>query len=90
VTARAAIRVRPRAAVNGVAGRLGLEWKVLVAAPAIEDGANQACVEFFARGLKVPRHAVRITAGRRSRHKRIEIEGITQEALEGFLQKESG
>ena len=73
MTARAVIKVQPRASRDGVGGRLGDEWKVLVRAPAVEGRANDACIEFFARGLGVPRSAVRITSGATSRHKRIEI-----------------
>ena len=87
--ARATIRVQPRSHADRVAGQLGGEWKIAVTAPPVEGKANQACIEFFARGLKVPRSAVRIVAGETSRHKRIEIEGVAQEALESFLQAQT-
>jgi uncharacterized protein (TIGR00251 family) len=86
MTARVSIKVQPKASREGVGGRLGEEWKILVRAPAIEGRANEACVEFFARGLRVPRSAVRIASGAASRHKRIEIEGVAQETLERFLE----
>ncbi len=86
--ARAAIKVQPRAPFDRVAGRLGEEWKIKLRAPAVEGKANRACVEFFARGLCVPLAAVRIIAGETSRHKRIEIEGVAQEALDVFLRGE--
>ena len=85
MTARAAIKVQPRAFADGVAGRLGQEWKLRLRAPAVDGKANEACIEFFARGLGVPRSAVRIVAGEKSRHKRIEIVGASQEALELLL-----
>ena len=88
--ARAAIKVQPRASSDRVGGMAGREWKVLLTAPAVEGNANRACIEFFARGLKVPRSAVSIVAGLTSRHKRIEIEGVSQEALERFLRGETG
>lgn len=83
--AQATVRVQPRSRREGVAGRIGAEWKVQVTAPPVEGKANEACVGFFARGLRVPRSAVRIVSGAASRHKRIEIDGIAQEALDGFL-----
>lgn len=85
MTARAAIKVQPKASRDAVAGRLGEEWKILLRAPAVEGKANQACVEFFARALRVSRSAVRIASGAASRHKRIEIDGVEQETLERFL-----
>ena len=87
--AQAAIKVQPRSSAERVAGRLGAEWKILLTAPPVEGRANQACIEFFARGLRVPRSAVRIVAGETSRHKRIEIEGVPQEALDRFLEEEA-
>ena len=87
--AQAVVRVQPRAKRSGVAGKIGAEWKVQVAAPPVEGKANEACVEFFSRGLRVPRSAVRIVSGAASRHKRIEIEGVAQEALDGFLSAQS-
>lgn len=83
--ARATIRVQPRSRVERVSGPIEGEWKISVTAPPVEGKANQACLEFFARGLKVPRSAVRIVAGATSRHKRIEIDGVAQEALDRFL-----
>jgi len=65
---------------------MGEEWKIHVTAPPVDGKANEACVEFFARGLKVPRSAIRIVAGETSRHKRIEIDGIDQKALDRFLE----
>lgn len=86
--AQVAIRVQPRASRERVAGFTAGEWKLSVAAPAVEGKANRACIEFFARGLKVPRSAVRIAAGETSRHKRLEIDGVPQEALDRFLQSQ--
>ena len=83
--ARTTIRVQPRSSREGVTGSIAGEWKIALHASAVEGKANRACIEFFARGLKVPRSAVRIVAGETSRHKRIEVEGVTQEALDRFL-----
>ena len=88
MTARVAVKVQPRASREGVGGRVGEEWKILVRAPAVEGKANEACLDFLARGLGVTRSAVRIVSGATSRHKRIAIEGVTQEALERFLKGE--
>jgi hypothetical protein len=86
MTARAAIKVQPRASRDAVAGRLGEEWKILIHAPPIEGRANDACIAFFARALRVPRSAVRIVAGASGRHKRLEIDGVDQDTLDRFLQ----
>ena len=87
--AQVALRVQPRASRERVSGISGTEWRLSITAPPVEGKANAACVEFFARGLRVPKSAVTIVAGETSRHKRIEIEGVTQEALDAFLRKEA-
>jgi hypothetical protein len=87
--AKVAVKVQPRAPADRVAGFAAGEWKILLKAPPVEGKANAACIEFFARGLRVPRSAVRILSGETSRHKRIEIAGVTQEAVDRFLQGEA-
>ncbi len=81
------LRVQPRAARERVAGEIGGEWKLYLAAPPVEGKANQACIDFFARGLRVPQAAVRIVAGETSRHKRVEIDGVSQDDLNRFLRE---
>ena len=57
------VRVQPRAKKNALAGQIEQEWKLRVTAPPIEGRANQACVEFFARGLGIPQSRVRLLSG---------------------------
>jgi uncharacterized protein (TIGR00251 family) len=83
------LHVQLRASRERVSGPSGTEWKLFITAPPVEGKANAACIEFFARGLRVPKSSVTIVAGETSRRKRIEIEGVTQEALDTFLRKEA-
>jgi uncharacterized protein (TIGR00251 family) len=59
--------------------------KIRLQAPAVENRANEALVEFLAHLLKTPKSAVRILAGDRSRAKRIEIRGVTKQQVLGLL-----
>jgi len=59
--------------------------KVRLRAPAVEDRANDALVQFLAQLLKTPKSAVRILSGERSRTKRIEIRGVTQQQILALL-----
>jgi len=68
-------RIQPRASKDEIAGEIGGALKVRLRAPAVEDRANEALVEFLAQLLKTPRSAVRILSGERSRTKRVEIRG---------------
>ena len=75
------VRVQPRASKDEIAGEMGGALKVRLRAPAVEGRANEALVEFLAQLLKTPRSAVRILGGERSRKKRLEIRGVTQQQI---------
>jgi uncharacterized protein (TIGR00251 family) len=72
-----AIKVHPRAKKDGITGEVGDALKLALTAPPIQDRANQACIEFFAKLLKVPRSSVSIAAGQNSRNKVIRIAGLS-------------
>src|SRR5712664_2898520 len=79
------VRVQPRASKDEIAGEMGGALKVRLRAPAVEDRANEALVEFLAELLKTSRSAVRILSGERSRTKRIEIRGVTGQQILALL-----
>ena len=58
---------------------------VRLAAPPVEGAANEALVEYFAGVLRLPRRAVRVVSGERSRQKRLAIAGVTAEAVRQLL-----
>jgi uncharacterized protein len=67
------LHVQPGASRSEFAGKHGDRLKVRLAAPAVENKANEALVEFLAKHYGVPRRNVRIVSGLRSRRKRVEI-----------------
>jgi uncharacterized protein len=79
------VRVQPRASKDEIAGELEGALKVRLRAPAVENRANEALVEFMAQLLKRPRSAVRILSGERSRTKRVEISGVTRREILDLL-----
>ena len=79
------VRVQPRASRDEIAGVINGALKIRLQAPAVDNRANEALVEFLARLLKTPKSAVRILAGDRSRQKRIEIRGVTKQQVLGLL-----
>ena len=83
------VRVQPRASKEELAGELNGALKVRLQAPAVENRANDALIEFLAQLLKTPRSAVRILSGDRSRTKRIEIRGVTGQQIQALLPKEA-
>jgi uncharacterized protein (TIGR00251 family) len=76
-----AVKVQPRAKKNAIVGELGNALKVAVTAPPVDGRANQACIEFFADLLNVPRSAVTIVSGQSGRNKVIGVSGISIEAV---------
>ena len=67
------LHVQPGASRTEFAGMHGERMKLRLAAHAVDGKANEALVEFLAEYYNVPKRDVRITAGLRSRRKRVEI-----------------
>lgn len=76
-----AVKVHPRAKKNAITGELGDALKISLTAPPIDGKANEACIEFFAKLLKVPRSSVTIASGHTSRSKVIRVAGLSAEEV---------
>ena len=76
-----AVKVHPRAKRNAITGEVGDALKLSLTAPPIEGRANEACVEFLAKLLKLPRSSVTIASGHNSRNKVIRVNGISAQEL---------
>jgi len=79
------VKVHPRAKKAAITGELGDALKVSLTAPPIEGRANDACIEFFAKILKVPRSSVTIASGAGSRNKVIRVTGVTAQYVRDHL-----
>ncbi len=75
------VKVQPRAKKNAIVGELGDALKIALTAPPVEGRANEACIEFLANLLEVPRSSVTIASGETSRRKVIRVQGLTAEDL---------
>ena len=75
------VRVHPRAKKNAITGELDDALKVSLTAPPIEGRANEACIEFFAKLLRVPRSSVTIASGHTSRNKMIRVAGLAADEV---------
>jgi uncharacterized protein (TIGR00251 family) len=71
------IRVIPRARRSELAGQRDASWLIRLAAPPVEGAANDALVDFLSELLNVPKRAVTIVSGERSREKRVRIDGLS-------------
>jgi uncharacterized protein (TIGR00251 family) len=82
-----AVRVQPRGGRTSITGTLGDVLKISVSAPPIEGRANVALGEFFSEIFSVPRGAVQVVTGDRSRNKVIRVAGRTAAELQQMLRE---
>ena len=76
-----AVKVHPRARENAITGEFGDALKVSLTSPPVDGRANEACIEFFAKLLMVPRSSVTIASGQTSHRKVIRVSGLSAEEV---------
>jgi uncharacterized protein (TIGR00251 family) len=81
------VRVIPRARKTELAGLRDAGLLTRLAAPPVEGAANDALVAFVAEWLAVPRRAVHILSGDRSRRKRLSVDGVTADLVRARLNR---
>jgi uncharacterized protein len=79
------IRVVPRAGKSGIAGMRGESLLVRLNAAPVDGAANAELIDVLADALDVPKRAVSIIGGERSRQKRVRVEGLTQALIDSKL-----
>ena len=79
------IRVIPRARVTQLAGERDGALLVRVAAPPVDDAANDQLLDYFRRLTRRPRSAVRLISGMRGRKKRLAIDGVSPDSMRELL-----
>jgi len=80
------LKVKPRSARERLAMDSSGELRLELHAPPAEGQANEACVQFFARALRLPQACVVILSGHKARRKLIRITG--RSAVETVTQLE--
>ena len=81
---RLRIHAQPRATRSEFVGIHDGRLKIRLAAPPVEGAANEELVLFLSRLLDVPRSRISVSAGGASKHKLLQVIGIT---LESTLEK---
>jgi len=84
------VRVIPRAARSGLAGTRGGALLVRLHAPPVDGSANAELVDVIATALDVPKRAVSIVAGERSRQKRVRVSGVDAATATSRLVERAG
>jgi len=75
------VRVHPGARKTAITGEAGGALKLSLTAPPANGRANQACIEFLANLLKVPRSSITIASGQWGRNKVIRVVGLSAEGV---------
>ena len=84
------VHVKPRSSRAGVEVDGAGSVVVRVHAPAAEGAANQECVRVLAEALGVPKSAVTIARGAKSRAKQIQVSGLAAGEVVARLRRASG
>ena len=79
------VRVIPRAKRAGIDGRRGDAILVRLHSPPADGEANAELIDLLAAVLDVPKRAVTIIAGQKSRLKRIQVAGLDDSTAYGRL-----
>ncbi len=85
-----AVRVVPRASRSEIVGEHDGALRVRIAAAPVEGAANDELIGTIARALKIPRAAVEIISGQRSKNKKVRVTGAGQSAIEELLRLSAG
>jgi uncharacterized protein (TIGR00251 family) len=75
------VYVVPRASHSEIAGEHNGALRVRLAAPPVDGRANEELIRTLAGALKLPRNAIKITAGHKSKLKRVCVTGSRPESL---------
>ena len=84
-TAKVAVRTQPNARREEVVGLRDGVLLVRVQAPALEGRANKALCRLLAKHVGVAPSNVTILRGERSRDKLVQVEGLSQAAVDAAL-----
>jgi uncharacterized protein (TIGR00251 family) len=82
---RLEVYIQPRASKTALAGMHDGLIKIRIAAPALENAANRALIDFLAQRLGIAKRCVRIVSGSASRRKVLEIDGVTADVIAAAL-----
>ena len=75
------VKVIPRSSDTAIAGIYQGALKIHLTSPPVENAANKTLISFLARKLKVPKSAVQIVGGAKSREKRLALYGVSKQEI---------
>jgi uncharacterized protein (TIGR00251 family) len=72
------VRVVPRSSKTVIDGVQQGALKIRLTSPPVENAANRDLIAFLARRLKIPKSAVKIISGTKSREKKLALSGVNK------------
>jgi len=81
VQAKLTVRVTPNAPKNEIAGSAGGVVRIKIAAPPVDNKANDELIEFLSRVLEIRKSALAVARGQNSRVKTIVIDGLSTDEV---------
>lgn len=81
------VHAQPNARRTEIVGPHGDAVKIRIAAPPVDDRANEALVAFVATTFDLHRSDVSVRSGGSSRHKRLLLDGITLDTASAILDR---
>jgi len=82
--------IAPNARTNQVVGKHGDAIKIKLRAPAVEGKANAALLRFLSEQLEIPKSAIVLERGQKSREKLARITGLGEEEIRRRLMQTIG
>jgi uncharacterized protein (TIGR00251 family) len=79
------VRLTPRSSRDAVLGVENGVYRIKLTAPPVDGRANKALIAFLSKALRVPKRAISIVSGEKSRDKTLSIEGMTAGEVEKAL-----
>lgn len=83
---RVTVRAKPRASYSRIMRVDGLNVEVALAAPPVDGAANEALLELLASALSLRKSALSLVLGQSSKHKVVEVAGLTASEVTTRLQ----
>ncbi len=84
------VRVQPKSSRNDIVINSDNSIKIALTAPPVEGEANKALCQFIAKHLGLPKSAVTLVSGEKSREKRLRVDGLNSSEIWDNLTKKKG
>lgn len=78
---RIAVKVKPRASQSRLTQASGLDAEARLAAPPVDGAANEELLRLLSDALEIKRSALELVIGQSSKHKVVEVRGLSPEQV---------